>query len=78
MLNNVEDVKLFIEWCKEKKVKVFKSDNVQFELSELSFVEDTIGYTDKIQTPVQEAKFEEEQQQEEDDELLFWSSNPQD
>jgi hypothetical protein len=78
MLNNIEDIKLFIEWCKEKKVKVFKSDNVQFELSELSFVEDTVGYADKIQTPVQEAKFEEEQQQEEDDELLFWSSNPQD
>ena len=78
MLNNVEDVKLFIEWCKKKKVKVFKSDNIHFELSELGFIEDTAGYADKIQTAAQESQFEEEQQQEEDDELLFWSSNPQD
>lgn len=75
MLNNIEDIKLFIEWCKTKKVKTFKSDNIQFELSELSFLDATEGYADKIQTPVQEAKFEEEQQQEEDSEALYWSSN---
>ena len=39
MLKNLEDVKLFIEWCKEHKVKSFKIDGVQFELSELAFVE---------------------------------------
>lgn len=78
MLNNIEDIKLFIEWCKTKKVKAFKSDNIQFELSELSFIDATEGYADKIQTASQETKFEEEQQQEEDDEVLFWSSNPQD
>ena len=35
MLNNLEDVKLFIEWCKAHKVKVFKSEKIEFELSEI-------------------------------------------
>ena len=38
MLDNVEDIKLFIEWCKEHKVKSFKIKDLQFELSELSFI----------------------------------------
>ncbi len=75
MLNNIEDVKLFIEWCKDKKVKSFKSDNIQFELSELSFIEGTESYADKLQTPVDESKFEKEQQEQEDKDMLFWSSN---
>ena len=74
MLENIEDVKLFIEWCKEKKVKSFKSENIQFELSELSFLENTEGYADKIQTTMDESKFEKEQQDKEDEEMLFWSS----
>ena len=75
MLKNLEDVKLFIEWCKEHKVKSFKIDGVQFELSELSFVESVTDYTEKLQTAADESKFEEEQQKKEDDELMFWSSN---
>ena len=50
MLENIEDIKLFIEWCKENKVKSFKFNNIQFELSELSFVESVEGYADKLQT----------------------------
>ena len=76
MLENLEDVKLFIEWCNEHKVKSFKIDGVQFELSELAFVENIQDYAEKIQTVSDESKFEEEQQTKEDDELLFWSSNP--
>ena len=74
MLKNMEDVKLFIEWCKENKVKSFKSEHIQFELSELSFLENTKGYADKIQTTLDESKFEKEQQDQEDEEMLFWSS----
>jgi len=70
----MEDVKLFIEWCKENKVKSFKSEHIQFELSELSFLENTEGYADKIQTTLDESKFEKEQQDQEDEEMLFWSS----
>ena len=76
MLNNIEDIKLFIEWCKEHKVKSFKSDNIQFELSELSFLDNTEGYADKLQSALDESKFEKEQQTQEDVEMLFWSSNP--
>ena len=76
MLENLEDVKLFIEWCKEHKVKSFKIEGVQFELSELAFVENIQGYAEKLQTVADESNFEEEQQKNEDDELMFWSSNP--
>ena len=74
MLENIEDIKLFIEWCKENKVESFKFNNIQFELSELSFVESVEGYADKLQTAVDESKFEKQQQDQEDEELLFWSS----
>tara|TARA_Y100001951_G_C11098703_1_gene160798 strand:- start:267 stop:497 length:231 start_codon:yes stop_codon:yes gene_type:complete len=75
MLNNLEDVKLFIEWCKEHKVKSFKIEGVQFELSELAFVNDIESYVDKLQNTADESKFEKDQQEQEDEELLFWSSN---
>tara|TARA_R100000656_G_scaffold7964_1_gene9173 strand:- start:4282 stop:4512 length:231 start_codon:yes stop_codon:yes gene_type:complete len=75
MLKNMEDIKLFIEWCKENKVKSFKSDNVQFELSELSFIENVEDYADKVDTQLNESKFERNQQKSEDEEMLFWSSN---
>ena len=70
----MEDIKLFIEWCKENKVKSFKSDNVQFELSELSFIENVEDYADKVDTQLNESKFERNQQKSEDEEMLFWSS----
>jgi len=74
MLENLEDVKLFIEWCKEHKVKSFKIEGVQFELSELAFVESLQDYGEKIQTKTEEEKFEKEQQDQEEEDLLFWSS----
>jgi len=76
MLENLVDVKLFIEWCKNHKVKSFKIEGVQFELSELAFVENIQDYAEKLQTVADESNFEEEQQKKEDDELMFWSSNP--
>tara|TARA_R110002167_G_scaffold88894_1_gene239581 strand:+ start:400 stop:630 length:231 start_codon:yes stop_codon:yes gene_type:complete len=75
MLKNLEDIKLFIEWCKEHKVKSFKAEDVQFELSELAFIENVTDYSEKLQTAVDETKFEEDQQKKEEEELLFWSSN---
>jgi len=75
MLKNLEDIKLFIEWCKEHKVKSFKAEDVQFELSELAFIENVTDYSEKLQTAVDESKFEEDQQKKEEEELLFWSSN---
>ena len=74
MLDNVEDITLFIEWCKEHKVKSFKFNDLQFELSELSFLETSEDYTDKLGSSLSESNFEAEQAKKEDDELLFWSS----
>lgn len=74
MLDNVEDIKLFIEWCKEHKVKSFKIKDLQFELSELSFIEASEDYTDKLGSSLSQSNFEAEQAKKEDDELLFWSS----
>ena len=74
MLNNVEDVKLFIEWCKEHKVKSFKIKDLQFELSELSFIETSEDNADKLVNSLAQSNFEAEQAKQEDDELLFWSS----
>jgi len=73
MLKNIEDVKLFIEWCKEHKVKSFKSNDIEFELSELSFIENTEDLVSKLKSG-ESPNFEEKQQQEEDEELMFWSS----
>ena len=73
MLENIEDVKLFIEWCKDHKVKSFRSKGIEFELSELSFIdsgEDLVSKLKSGENPFSEEK----QQQEEDDELMFWSS----
>jgi hypothetical protein len=75
MLDNLEDIKLFIQWCKNNKVKSFKIDNVQFELSELGFVENIEDYAEKFQTELDDSKFEEAQQKQDDDELMFWSSS---
>ncbi len=75
MLKNIEDIKLFIEWCREHKVRSFKFEDIQFELSELSFIESTKSYTDDLQSTLDESKFEKEQQDKEDEEMLFWSSN---
>ncbi len=76
MLNNLEDVKLFIEWCKAHKVKVFKSEKIEFELSEISFVENLEINDSDVQTHLDESEHKAKQQeQQEDDELLFWSSN---
>ena len=73
MLKNIEDVKLFIEWCKEHKVKSFKNSDVEFELSELSFIESTEDLVSKLKSG-ESPNFEEKQQEEEDEELMFWSS----
>ena len=57
MLDNVEDIKLFIEWCKEHKVKSFKFNDLQFELSELSFLETSEDYTDKLGSSLSESNY---------------------
>ena len=75
MLDKLDDVKSFIIWCKNNKVKSFRSKEVEFELSEIGLVEGLANVED-LQKHLDESKHENEQiQKQEDDELMFWSSN---
>ena len=77
MFNNIEDVKKFIEWAKSKKLRSFKSEQVQFEISDLGLVEDLQVSNEKEITDFENKTLvdTEKMSQEEYDELLFWSTN---
>ena len=75
MLNELDDVKSFIIWCKNNKVKSFRSKELEFELSDIGLVEG-LANVEELQKHLDESKHENEQiQKHEDDELMFWSSN---
>lgn len=75
MFNSVKELQEFILWAKQNKLKSFKNKEIQFEISELSHIEnltpqdlenvvgDTLGDT------------ADKEISKEDDDLLFWSSN---
>lgn len=77
-LNQLKD---FILWCKKHKVKHYKSESQEFELSELAFVEE-YNVTDLSAEPIKEIRLdsttpivdsEEPPSKEEEDEDLYWS-----
>ena len=73
MLNELDDVKSFIIWCKNNKVKSFRSKELEFELSDIGLVEG-LANVEELQKHLDESKHENEQiQKQEDDELMFWS-----
>ena len=75
MLNELDDVKSFIIWCKNNKVKSFRSKELEFELSDIGLVEG-LANVEELQKHLDESKHENEQiQKQEDDALMFWSSN---
>ena len=75
MLKELDDVKSFIIWCKNNKVKSFRSKELEFELSDIGLVEG-LANVEELQKHLDESKHENEQiQKQEDDELMFWSSN---
>jgi len=75
MLNELDDVKSFIIWCKNNKVKSFRSKELEFELSDIGLVEG-LANVEELQKHLDESKHENEQiQKQEDEELMFWSSN---
>lgn len=73
MLKNIDEIKKFIEWCKENKVKNFKSDNIEFELSELSFIETQEYKEINLEDGKQFSDLSNLDKNETED-LLFWSS----
>lgn len=77
MIKDIQELKKFMTWAKENKVKSFKSGEISFEFSELALVSDqdiasAYGYTEE--KPKQELP-QQESTEEQDDETLYWSSN---
>ena len=75
MFKNIKELKEFIIWCKEHKVLVFQQDGIQFQISEMSFVQGMHDPIPDIADIKEASKFEEEQQTEQDEDLLYYSSN---
>jgi hypothetical protein len=73
MLKNIKEIQDFVIWCQKNKVKSFKNNDLEFELSELGMVEtqnfDEINLDDSKTFSDFDNMTKEEQ-----DELLFWSS----
>lgn len=79
MFKTAQELQQFIIWCKSQKVKAFKHDQVQFELSDLAFVTD-YDEPAKVEKDLSfhDSKTLTETDKEsdaEDEDLLFWSSN---
>ena len=78
MLKDLNEIKKFIEWCKKNKVKTFKNGNIEFELSELSFVPqlDDSQMDKKITEAYDETLVDTAKQEldKEDEQMLYWST----
>jgi hypothetical protein len=75
-----DELQQFISWCKINKVKHFKNAEVEFELSELSFIE-SIEESTNLKTPKYTGKdlfgnTSDAENMDEDLKDLFWSTNP--
>lgn len=74
MFKNLQEVKDFINWAKENKVKSFKINDIAFELSELSFLPDSNQANIDLKEAIGDTLTDTEKVDNvEEDELLFWS-----
>lgn len=79
MVNNIEELKNLILWCKEQKVKSLKVAEYSFELSDLALVEDLHSFEDATlnedkKTVIQKDLMDSQPTPEEDAEDLYWST----
>ncbi len=77
MFNNTEEIKNFILWCKEHKVKSFKLGDLTVELSELSFIPEEELTAPKAPAFTNSATLTDTENisEKEEEELLYWSTN---
>lgn len=76
MFKTAQELKDFIKWCQNTKVKSFKNNEIEFELSELAFIPDNNHLKEiKLDEDKSLADSTEPMTNEEYDELLFHSSN---
>lgn len=78
MVNNIEELKNLILWCKEQKVKSLKVAEYSFELSDLALVESFQSQEEAIlneekKTVVQKDLIDLDASKE-DEEDLYWST----
>lgn len=78
MFKTSEEVQKFILWAKANKVKAFNGHGIQFEISDIGFVEgldlNQVTTTEEPILDPQEASIIQENEQAKEDEDLFWSS----
>lgn len=75
MIKNLEELKSFMLWCKQNKIKAYSSTEASFEFSDLALLPDNNEY--------KEIKLEDEKTlsdidnltKEEYEELMYWSTN---
>lgn len=79
MINNIAELKELADWCKSRKIKSLKIDEIHLEFSDLAFIEELtdIQAQSHAQLSVDENNFQNIQAEtDEEDSLLFHSSQP--
>lgn len=75
MFDSTEKIQEFILWCQKNKVKSFKIKDIEFHLSELSFIPQN-DELEEINLSDQKTFSDfDNMTREEQEELLFWSAN---
>lgn len=77
MFKNTDEIKTFILWCKENKVKSFKLGDLSVELSEISFIpeEELTAPNAPAFTNSATLLDTENESNKDNEELLYWSTN---
>lgn len=74
MFKSLQEVKKFVTWAKEQKIKSFKINDIEFEISELSFLPET-EQANTLKEAIGDTLTDTEQlDPKEEEELLFWST----
>lgn len=75
MIKSFDEFKELATWCKSQKIKHLKVDGVEFEFSDIAFLEEIdSAKLESLETAVDESTFESEQDEKEDEEMLYWSA----
>ena len=74
MFKTPEQLKEFILWAKEHKLKRVKVGTIEVEISDLAFIESLDALPSQIESKVGGQPGEEADKKEEDD-LLYWSTD---
>lgn len=78
MFDSEDKIKQFILWCQKNKVKSFKHDNIQFEVSEIAFVDQLNEgqMHQKVSEAMDETLVDTAKQEldKEDEDLMYWST----